>query len=103
MPDDDNLKEDLIEMKSCQRLQLLCNKLKLEDFQCAEIKAFPSFAMNAMTVVLPFSTTNFCESGFSTMMYIKNKHRYCLQLKDDLWIVWSKTEPLLERILKMKH
>ena len=71
MPDDDNLKEDLIEMKSCQRLQLLFNKLKLEDFQCAEMKAFPSLAMNAMTVVLPFSTTYFCESGFSTMMYIK--------------------------------
>ena len=27
MPDDDNLKEDLIEMKSCQKLQLLFNKL----------------------------------------------------------------------------
>ena len=103
MPDDDNLKEDLIEMKSCQRLQLLFNKLKLEDFQCAEMKAFPSLAMNAMTVVLPFSTTYFCESGFSTMMYIKNNHRYRLQLEDDLWIVWSKTEPSLERILKMRQ
>ena len=103
MPDDDNLKEDLIEMKSCQKLQLLFNKLKLEDFQCAEMKAFPSLAMNAMTVVLPFSTTYFCESGFSTMMYIKNKHRNCLQLEVDLRIVWSKTEPSLERILKIKQ
>ena len=50
MPDDDNLKEDLIEMKSCGRLQLLFNKLKLEDFRCAETKAFPSLATNAMTV-----------------------------------------------------
>ena len=105
MPDDDNLKEDLIEMKSCQRFQLLFNKLKLEDFQCAEMKAFPSLAMNAMTVLLPSSTTYFCESGFSTMMYsyIKNKHGYRLQLEDNLWIVWSKTEPSLERILKMKQ
>ena len=54
MPDDDNLKEDLIEMKSCQRLQLLFNKLKLEDFQYAEMKAFPSLAINAMTVELTF-------------------------------------------------
>ena len=90
MPDDDNLKEDFIEMKSCQRLQLLFNKLKLEDFQCAKMKVFPSLAMNAMTVVLPFSITYFYESGFSTMMYIKSKHRYRLQLEDDLWIVWSK-------------
>ena len=62
MPDDDNLKEDLIEMKSCRRLQLLFNKLKLEDFWCTEMKALPSLATNAMTVVLPFSTTYFCES-----------------------------------------
>ena len=79
------------------------NKLKLEDFQCAEMKAFPSLAMNAMTVVLPFSTTYFCESGFSTMMCIKNKHRNRLQLEDDLRIVWSKTESSLERILKIKQ
>ena len=54
MPGDDNLKEDLIEMKSCQRLQLLFIKLKLEDFQYAEMKAFPSLAINAMTVELTF-------------------------------------------------
>ena len=51
---DDNLKEDVIEMKSCRRLQLLFNKLKLVYFWCAEMKAFPSLAMNAITVVLPF-------------------------------------------------
>ena len=102
MPNHDNLKENLIEMKSCQRLQLLFDKLQLEDFLCATMKAFPSPAINAMAVVLPFSTTYFCESGFSTMMYIKNKHRNRLQL-DDLRIALSKTEPLLERIIKMKQ
>ena len=45
MPDDDNLKEDPIEMKSCRRLQLLFNKFKLEDFWCAEMKAFPSLGL----------------------------------------------------------
>ena len=32
MPDDDNLKEDLIEIKRCRRLQLLFDKLKLEAY-----------------------------------------------------------------------
>ena len=54
MLDDDNLKEDVIEMKSCRRLQLLFNKLKLEDFWSAEMKAFPNLVTNAMTEVLPF-------------------------------------------------
>ena len=95
--------EHLIKMKTCRRLQLLFNKLKSEDFWCAEMKAFPSLDTNTMTVVLPFSTTYFCESVFSTMMYIKNKHRNCLQLEDDLEIVWSKTELSLKGILKMKQ
>ena len=103
MPDDDNLKEDLIEMKSYRKLQLLFSKLKLKDLRSAKLKAFPSLAMNAMTVVLPFLTTYFCKSGFLTMMYIKNKHRKHLQLEDDLRILWSKTEPSFEGILKMKQ
>ena len=75
MPDDDNLKKKLIDMKSCQRLQLLFDKLKLEEFRCAALKAFSILAMNPMTVVVPFTTTYFCKSEFSAMMYIKNKHK----------------------------
>ena len=85
MLDADNLKEDMkSETKSCRRLQLLFDKL--ENFWCVTMKAFPSLATNAMTVVLPFSTIYFCESGFSAMMYVKNKHRNRLQLEDDLQI-----------------
>ena len=69
MPHDDNLKENFIEIKSCPRLQLQFDKLKLEDCWCAAIKAFPSHAVNAVTVVLPFSTIYLYKSGFSTIMY----------------------------------
>ena len=62
MPYDDKLKEDLIKIKSCQRLQLLFDKLKLEDFWCVAMKAFPSLAMNAMTVV--FMEKLFCNNLF---------------------------------------
>ena len=103
MSDDDNLKENLIEMKSCQELKLLFDKSKLEDFWCAAMKAFPSLAMEAMTVLIPFSTTYNCESSFSTMMYMKNKYRNRLQLEDDLRVATSKIEPSFERILSMKQ
>ena len=71
MPDDDNLKKDLTKMKSFQKLQLLFDKLKLENFWCDATKAFPSLAVNTIAVVLPFSTTYFCESWFLTMIKIK--------------------------------
>ena len=40
MSDDDNLKEDLIETKSCQKFQLLFEKSKLNNFGCVVMKLF---------------------------------------------------------------
>lgn len=34
---------------------------------------FPELATKAVRCRLPFPTTYFCESGFSTLAYIKNK------------------------------
>ena len=44
MSDDDNLKDDLIEINSCQNFQLLFEKSKLDDFWCVVMKAFPNLA-----------------------------------------------------------
>ena len=56
-----------------------------------------------MTVLIPLLTTYYCESGFSTMLYIKNKYRNRLQLEDDLRVAFSKIEPLFEQILSTKR
>ena len=84
MSDDDNLKEDIIEIKSCQKFQLLFEKSKLDNFWCVVREAFPNLAKETMRMTIPFSTTYFGESEFSAMMYMKNKHRNSLQLEDDL-------------------
>ena len=103
MSDDDNLKEDLIEIKSCQKFQMLFEKSKLEDFWCVVMEAFPNLAKEAIRITITFATTYFCESGFSAMMYMKNKHRNRLQLEDDLRVALSKTELLFEKLVMMKQ
>ena len=41
---DHNLKEDLIEIKSFQKFQLLFEKSKLDNFWCVVMEAFPNLA-----------------------------------------------------------
>ena len=59
MFDGDNLKIDLIEIKSCQKFQLLFEKSKLDNFWCVVMKAFPSLAKETMRMTIPFSTIYF--------------------------------------------
>ena len=59
MSGDDNLKEDLIEIKSCQKLQLLFEKSKLNNFWCVVMEAFPNLARETMRMTIRFSTTYF--------------------------------------------
>ena len=93
MSDNDNLKEVLIEMKSCQRFQLLFEKSKLDDFWCVVMEAFPNLAKEAMRMTIPFSITYFCESGFSAMMYMKNKYRSRLHSEGDLLVLLNIVRP----------
>ena len=66
------------------------------------MEAFPNLAKKAIRKTIPFLTTYFCKSGFSAMMYMKNKHRSRLQLEDNLRVALSKTEPSFERVVMMK-
>ena len=59
MSDDDNLKEDLIEIKNCQNFQLLFEKSKLDNFWCVVMEAFTNLAKENMKMTIPFSTTYF--------------------------------------------
>ena len=54
MSDDDNLKEDLIEIKSCQKFQLPFEKSQLEDFWCVIMEAFLNLAKEAMRMTISF-------------------------------------------------
>ena len=59
MSDDDNMKEDLIEIKSCQKFQLLFEKSKLDNFRCVVKEAFTNLAKETMRMTIPFSATYF--------------------------------------------
>ena len=62
-----------------------------------------SFLTNeAMTFLLPFSTTYLCEQGFSALTLVKTKARNRLSPGSDLRVALSKIDPWIEEIVKGK-
>ena len=101
--DDDPMKEELIELRADQALQMRHDPKSLERFWCYTIQSYPQLAEKALNVLLPFSTTYLCESGFSTLLSIKTKYRSRLNPEADMRIAISKTEPRIDSIVAQKQ
>ena len=62
-------------------------------------KDFPELAGKAMMILLPFATTYLCESGFSSLNYMKNKYRSRLQPEADLTLcLTTSIHPRLDKL-----
>jgi hypothetical protein len=68
-------------------------KMDLTEFWLERWKEFPLISDKAVKFLLVFSTAYFCECGFSSMIYIKNKYRNRLSTDPDLILELTKTEP----------
>ena len=74
--------EQLLDIREDGGLKLLFLELSLDRFWLAVAKEYPAIADRAISVLLPFSTTYLCELNFSSLTYIKNKHRERLRAVD---------------------
>ena len=52
----------------------------------------------ALSVLVPFATTYLFESGFLTLVILKTKARNELDVKDDMRLALSKTQPNIEML-----
>ena len=62
------------------------------------LTSYPKLSTEALRVIVPFASTYFCESGFSALMHIKSKARNQLDVKDDMRIAISNTQPRISRL-----
>ena len=90
MDDNDEMKEDRVEMKASNKIKMEFDSMQLDTFWCAQLKKFPQLAERALEVLVPFATTYLCETGFSTLVHIKTKARNRLDASDDIRVAISK-------------
>ena len=101
--DSAGLQEELIDLRQDQFHRQLFSTASLAEFWTSVKKEKPIIGNEAMTFLLPFSTTYLCEQGFSALMGIKTKARNRLSPGNDLHVALSKIEPCIEEIVKRKY
>ena len=97
------LQEELINLHHDQFDRQLLSPALLGELWTSVKKEKPIIGNEAMTFLLPFSTTYFCEQGFSALTVVKTKARNRLSPGNDLHAALSKIEPCIEEIMKGKY
>ena len=86
-------KELLIDLAADSSLRLDFNSQTLDKFWISLKAEYPSLHAIALPILLNFSSTYLCESGFSSLLYIKNKYRSKLEVEPPLLIKLSSRKP----------
>ena len=95
-----HLESQLLEVSTDSTLKLQRGKLDLGSFWIAVSKEYPCLALRAVKLLLPFTTTYLCESGFSIVATTKTKARNRLRatLEATLRVSLSPIPPGLDLI-----
>ena len=106
MDENDQKKDDLVEMRASKKIKMEFDSMHLATFWCAQLEMFPQLEKNALKILAPFATTYPCETRFSTLASIKTKPRNRLDPGDDMRLAITKKEPrfwlIIERMQQQK-
>lgn len=100
---DDDLQEEFLEMKYNSTAKDDFENMPLDNFWAKYVRVYTKVGNVALRVLLPFSSTYLCESGFSTLVSIKTKARNKLICEADLRCALSHTKPRIELLVSKKQ
>lgn len=95
-----NLKEEeeLIDIRNDGNIKLLYNEMSLDEFWIKIQNEFPCIGEKAVVILLQFSTSYLCETGFSVLTNIKTKKRErLLAVEEEMRVALSNVRPDIER------
>ena len=99
----DSLQEQAIDLKCDSQAKAEFPNMTVEDFWLSYFPVYPQVATEAARLLVQFSSTYLCESGFSTLAYIKSKYRPRLDVESDLRCALSQLEPNIQKLVKEKQ
>lgn len=85
--------ETLIDLISDSALKTSFAEKTLPTFWCTLRGEYPELAQKAISVLLPFTTTYLCETGFSVYVSTKTKYRNRLNAEHDMRLQLSSIQP----------
>ena len=95
----DDLQDELIDLRNDSACKDMFDNLSICEFWARVCVLYPSVAKVCMKVLLPFSSTYLCESGFSTLLNMKTKARNRLDAEDGMRCALSSTSPRIEALV----
>lgn len=105
MNDSDLSKDDFIEFQEDPRKKADFERagMDVKQFWGGQISGYPSLAIRAMHVLVPFTTTYLCETGFFALLNLKPKWRNRLDVSDDMRAALSVTVPRFHVLIAQKQ
>ena len=95
----DDLQDELIDLRNYSGCKDMLDNLSICEFWARVGVSHPCVAKVCMKVLLPFSSTYLCESGFSTLLHMKTKSRNHLDEEDCMRCALSSTSPRIEALV----
>lgn len=99
----DHIQEQAIDIKCDSQAKAEFQNMGVEDFWLSYLPVYPQVALEAAKLLVQFSSTYLCESGFSTLAYLKSKYRARLDVESDLRCALSQLQPDIKKIVKDKQ
>ena len=103
MQNDEKLKGDLIELRTNHVLEMQFESKTLETLEqywCLAMDMFSKLREKALSVLIPFTTTYLCQTGFSALLSIKTKSRNYLSAQVDMRVAISNKVPRFKKTPK---
>ncbi|CAG5037744.1 unnamed protein product [Parnassius apollo] len=96
----EEIQDEFLEMKADSSMKDDFHLLTLEKFWIKRLPVNSKLASLALRVLIPFSSTYLCETGFSALVLIKTKQRNRLDVSNDLMIALARTEPRINQLVQ---
>ena len=103
--------EDVPEAIQEEFTELTNNSFAKDEFHSCKLKEFwvkmqhcyPRIRIQALNILVPFSSTYLCECGYSALLTIKSKARNRLHVQSDIRCALSTTLPDIEKLVAKKQ
>ncbi|KRY25200.1 Protein ZBED8 [Trichinella spiralis] len=98
-----DLQEEAIELQFNNLAKDSFESMPLENFWVKLQAEYPKISSQSLRILVPFSSTYLCETGFSALMTLNTQHRNRLNVESDLRCTLSPTPPRIDNLVANKH